>query len=1091
MSAIRDYLNEIQNEFNTGIAGEHAYRPALKKLLESFDAGLNAVNDPARTEIGMPDFVVLRQSGNVPIGIVEAKDIGNQLNRTEKTQQLKRYMKQGNLILTNYLEFRWYVAGEWRETVRIAKVANDRIVRIQTNYSKLADMLRRFAQQSIQSVKSAQALAERLADSAQLIAHFIWKDLKSDNPTANLANQMQAFQKTLLPGLDETKFSDMFAQTLVYGLFAARMNHAGNPAQFSLGGAAQEIPQTNPFLRRLFYYNSFDLGRRLTWLVEGVVEILRHADIDSILAHFGQRTGQTDPVVHFYETFLSAYNPTLRETRGVYYTPEPVVKYIVRSVDHILKTRFNRPDGLADKDTLILDPAAGTGTFLYYVIELIKERFVGQRGLWKDYVEERLLPRIFGFELLMAPYTIAHMNLGLQLKEAGYEFKEDERLGIYMTNALEEAVEAPPLPFANFIAEEANTAAEIKRDKPIMVVLGNPPYSGHSANRSRKVVEVTAPQKPSGVGTATRAEAGYSASSPSAKSSATVKRVVKTFIGELLEDYKKVDGKPLGEKNPKWLQDDYVKFIRFGQWRIEQTGEGILAFITNHGYLDNPTFRGMRESLLEAFTDIYIVNLHGNSIRREVTPEGNTDENVFDIRPGVAISIFVKDSRISKCVTNVHYLDIWGSRIRKYSTLDNSNLATIDWQVIPVSHPHYLFVPLNVDTFNEYENVPSIKDAMPANSLGIATARDALTIHFSSDSLWNTVTNFAAKDSETARESYGLGQDVRDWKVHLAQADLREGGLNEKNVRLIAYRPFDYRYTYYTGRTRGFICMPRRQIMRNFHSGRESGNLALAAIRRSRTNFMGNFWVTDCITDKSVVTSSDNCHVFPLYLYPKPGQYDDTGDDPSEFPLSEQGRRPNLSKTFVADMESKLGLTFQTEGSAFTNGDSPDWFGPEDVFNYAYAIFHSPTYRERYSEFLKIDFPRLPLTSNLRLFGALVKLGAELVGLHLMKSSKLNEYMTTFDKEGDDEVARGYPKYRPKGGLVHINKTQYFGGVSQEIWDFHIGGYQVMRKWLKDRSGRKLSLDDKEHYQKIVVALSETIRIMTEIDAAIPQFPLE
>ena len=545
MSAIRDYLNEIQNEFNTGIAGEHAYRPALKKLLESFDAGLNAVNDPARTEIGMPDFVVLRQSGNVPIGIVEAKDIGNQLNRTEKTQQLKRYMKQGNLILTNYLEFRWYVAGEWRETVRIAKVANDRIIRIQTNYSKLADMLRRFAQQSIQSVNSAQALAERLADSAQLIAHFIWKDLKSDNPTANLANQMQAFQKTLLPGLDETKFSDMFAQTLVYGLFAARMNHAGNPAQFSLGGAAQEIPQTNPFLRRLFYYNSFDLGRRLTWLVEGVVEILRHTDIDSILAHFGQRTGQTDPVVHFYETFLSAYNPTLRETRGVYYTPEPVVKYIVRSVDHILKTRFNRPDGLADKDTLILDPAAGTGTFLYYVIELIKERFVGQRGLWKDYVEERLLPRIFGFELLMAPYTIAHMNLGLQLKDAGYEFKEDERLGIYMTNALEEGLEQGyETPFGSFLVDEANAATAIKRDKPIMVVLGNPPYSGHSANRSEVVLETDALTRQKGLRRRQQAE-GFRAPRP---------RTVKTFIGKLLEDYKKIDGVSLGERNPKWLK---------------------------------------------------------------------------------------------------------------------------------------------------------------------------------------------------------------------------------------------------------------------------------------------------------------------------------------------------------------------------------------------------------------------------------------------------------------------------------------------------------------------------------------------------------
>ena len=403
---------------------------------------------------------------------------------------------------------------------------------------------------------------------------------------------MTAFQKTLLPGLDQAKFADMYAQTLAYGLFASRVNYSGDPVNFNLRGAAEDIPRTNPFLRDLFYHSRFDLGSRLTWMVESLVEVLRHSDMDSILAHFGRRTQQTDPVLHFYETFLSAYNPTLRETRGVYYTPEPVVKYIVRSVDHILKTRFDRPRGLADKDTLILDPALGTGTFLYFVIEQIKERFEGQRGLWKGYVEEHLLPRIFGFELLMAPYTVAHMNLSLQLKDAGYDFKEGERLGIYLTNSLEEGVkEKYESAFGGFIEEEANAAAEIKRDKPIMVVLGNPPYSGHSANKGE-------------------------------------------WIGKLVRDYYFVDGKPLGERNPKWLQDDYVKFIRFGQWRIEQTGEGVLAFITNHGYLDNPTFRGMRQQLLQTFSEIYILNLHGNSLKGEVTPEGNADENVFDIRTG-------------------------------------------------------------------------------------------------------------------------------------------------------------------------------------------------------------------------------------------------------------------------------------------------------------------------------------------------------------------------------------------------------------------------------------------------------------------------
>ncbi len=1073
MSAVRDYLSEIQAKHRTDVAGEHAYRPALQELLQSVETGLNAVNDPARTEIGMPDFVVLRQPGNVPIGIVEAKDIGNQLSRSEKTAQVKRYQAYGNLLLTDYLEFRWYVNGEKIETVRIAKVAKGKIVRIQKNYGGLIDMLLRFAQQTTQSVNSAQELAERLARSAQFIAHFIEKDLKSSAPSANLQNQMAAFQKTLLPDLDIPSFADMYAQTLAYGLFASRVNFPGDPAAFSLRGAAEDIPRTNPFLRDLFYHSRFDIGKRLTWMAESLVEILRHTDMDSILAHFGQRTQQTDPVVHFYETFLSAYNPSLRETRGVYYTPEPVVKYIVRSVDHILKTRFDRPRGLADENALILDPAAGTGTFLYFVIEQIKEAFAGQQGLWKSYVEKHLLPRIFGFELLMAPYTVAHMNLSLQLKEAGYEFKEDERLGIYLTNSLEEAVEAPPLPFAEFIAEEANTAAEIKRDKPIMVVLGNPPYSGHSANKGE-------------------------------------------WIGKLVRDYYFVDGEPIGERNPKWLQDDYVKFIRFGQWRIEQTGEGVLAFITNHGYLDNPTFRGMRESLLKVFTDIYIVNLHGNTTKQEVTPDGNKDENVFDIRTGVTVSVFVKDSSTDVESANVNYVDVWGKRIDKYLWLSENNLATTSWLPIKADAPDYLFIPIDAERKEEYERNSALPSFTQQNDVGLVTARDRLTIHYSARSAWETVMRFSQMDAEAARNHYQLGRDVRDWKVHLAQSDVAASGPDRKLISQIMYRPFDRRSTYYTGRTKGFICMPRRQMMSHVNS---KDNIAIVVGRAGQAADLAEWnvvYCTDALLDFNVFRRGGGA-LFPVYLYPT-----DQKEllDADSFPLSHKGRRPNLSKAFVSEMEAKLGLTFQTEGSAFAPtqvvgatyhvarsadpsddgrfGKSPlhasiegaSCFGPEDVFYYAYAIFHSPTYRERYAEFLKIDFPRLPLTADVALFAALVQLGAELVSLHLMKSPELSNFITTFDTEGDNEVARGYPKYNETKRRVEINKRQYFGGVAREIWDFHIGGYRVADKWLKDRRGRKLSYEDLTHYQKIIVALSETMRLMSAIDAAIPQFPI-
>ena len=1065
MSAIRDYLNEIQNEFNTGIAGEHAYRPALKKLLESFDAGLNAVNDPARTEIGMPDFVVLRQPGDVPIGIVEAKDIGNQLSRTENSKQLKRYRTHSNLILTNYLEFRWYVSGDKWETVRIANVRKGKIVRNPKAYNKLNDLLRRFAEQTPSNVNNAKELAERLASIAKEISYYIEQDLKSDSPSANLANQMQAFQKTLLPGLDKAKFSDMFAQTLVYGLFAARMNHAGNPAQFSLGGAAQEIPQTNPFLRRLFYFNSFDLGRRLTWLVEGVVEILRHTDIDSILDHFGKRTQQTDPVVHFYETFLSAYNPSLREKRGVYYTPEPVVKYIVRSVDHILKTRFARPLGLADKDTLILDPAVGTGTFLYHVIEQIKERFEGQQGLWKSYVEERLLPRIFGFELLMAPYTVAHMNLSLQLKDAGYEFKEGERLGIYLTNSLEEGIkEKYESAFGGFIEEEANAAAEIKRDKPIMVVLGNPPYSYDSQNKGE-------------------------------------------WIRKLVRDYYFADGKPLGERNPKGLQDDYVKFLRFAQWRIEQSGEGVVAFVTNHTFLDGPTFRGMRQTLLTVFDHVWILDLHGNTKRHESSPDGSKDENVFDIQQGVSIVLLVKEQINTGRVT-VHHFDLWGIRTAKYLYLESQSLPEIDWQKLEPVSPQYSLVPRNNVANSEYEASQSLTAILPTNVRGFTTHRDHFAVDYDESVMLERarlMRNANIPDSQLY-EDYSL-KDSGSWNLSHARTEITRDIYWKDKITVCSYRPFDNRYCFFS---KGMMDRPRKEITRHVFN---RDNLCLLTTRQQINLGFRHVFCVESPAECCVISnrSREGNQVFPLYLYREPQDQDadfEVENDESHlrnkpvrivdaeesdyFDFNADGRRPNLSKSFVNDMESKLGLRFETEkGSAFGNGDAPDWFGPEDVFYYAYAVFHSPTYRERYAEFLKIDFPRLPLTSDVDLFGSLVELGAELVSLHLMKSSKLNEYMTTFDKEGDDEVARGYPKYTPKGGLVHINKTQYFGGVPQEIWDFHIGGYQMLHKWLKDRRGRKLSLDEKEHYQKIVVALSETIRIMTEIDAAIPQFPIE
>ncbi len=423
------------------------------------------------------------------------------------------------------------------------------------------------------------------------------------------------------------------------------------------------MPKTNPFLRKLFSeIAGVDMPDTIAWAVDDIVDFSstptwRKSSKTSAKARARKTRSSTST-----KPSLAAYDPKMRELRGVYYTPEPVVSYIVRSIDHLLKTRFNRPKGLADENTLILDPACGTGTFLYFVIQQIYQKFAEQKGAWDGYVAKHLLNRLFGFELLMAPYAVAHLKLGMELQETGYSFGSDQRLGIYLTNTLEEAAKKSEKLFAQWISDEANAAASIKRDLPIMVVLGNPPYSGHSANRSWEIDNRG--------------------------------KKVPNFIGRLLQDYYKVDGQPLGERNPKWLQDDYVKFLRFGQWRIERTGAGILAFITNHGYLDNPTFRGMRQQLMKAFTDIYVLNLHGNAKKKEVCPDGSKDENVFDIQQGVTLGIFVKESGKEKPGEGVSRR-LCG--VRERTSISGSSRQDIETSTVDSSlsldHPSTCFIP--------------------------------------------------------------------------------------------------------------------------------------------------------------------------------------------------------------------------------------------------------------------------------------------------------------------------------------------------------------------------------------------------------------
>jgi Type ISP C-terminal specificity domain/N-6 DNA Methylase len=796
------YLKAVERELHIGKTTEHTHRPALKQLVESLQSKVNATNEPTRVACGAPDFVVTRNPGNLTIGYIETKDIAKSLDEAEDSEQLNRYRRSlANLILTDYLEFRWYVDGERRNVVRLGRVGkNNRVILEDDGEAKLRGFMLEFLQHKPEPIINPKQLAQRLARLTHIIRDTIIEAFENKSESQLLQDLRQAFAMRLLPDLEQDsktpEFADMYAQTIAYGLFAARCNHKG-PEPFRRPGSASEIPRTNPFLRKLFETIT---GTELddepyAGFLDDLVQVLDVADVKKILAHFGTRTKQEDPVVHFYETFLATYDPKLREARGVFYTPEPVVSYIVRSTDALLRDRFALPEGLSDTAivkykvkgrkkgdadrqshrVLILDPACGTGTFLYAVVDHIRNEFetANNAGMWSAYVRNHLLPRIYGFELLMAPYAVAHLKLGLQLaaqdmppseqKRWAYDFSGNERLGVYLTNTLEkvEPEVMPLLAHLRVITEEANAAAEIKRDLPIMVIIGNPPYSNFGMMNKGE------------------------------------------WISGLMDDWK-----PPEEK--KWNPDDFMKFIRWAQWRIEQTGAGILGFITRNTYLDGITHWKMRESLMKTFSEIYVLDLHGSLRAKEKTPNGDPDKNVFDIQWGVSIGLFIKDPNASGDA-KVRHADLWGEREDKYHYLSGQDVTTTKWTKVKPTAPNFYFAPRDTEGEAEYLDATALLDIFKLKNSGLQTKKDSLTIHHTEADLKAVLKDVRAESVETLRKKYNLGPDGRDWAVASAKDDVI--GSNGKIFK-IEYRPFDTRFSDYTAKRRGSSRTPALTLPR-------------------------------------------------------------------------------------------------------------------------------------------------------------------------------------------------------------------------------------------------------------------------------------
>ena len=1062
-SILRNYYNALSKERSTGQATEHSYRSAFKAMLEALGGdSLQAVNEPSHTAVGAPDFIVQRHG--VPVGHVECKDIGENLDNAERTEQLNRYLSGlPNLLLTDYLEFRWYVDGKLRDSCKVGIVDTDgKLSRDPTGTEKAVTLLDSFFHVDAPSINNPRDLARRMAASARLLREGIATILEKEDQTGALHIWLRAYREALIEGLSESDFADMQAQTFAYGLFAARCRFNRTPENPFTREAAV-FTDTTPFLSNLFVNiagPNIDSGIR--WIADDLALLLDRADMSAILSDFGNPAGgHIDPVIHFYEDFLHAYDPRLRETRGVYYTPQPVVSYIVRSINALLQDRFGLKDGLADSQrvtierpggtkeetpkVIILDPAAGTGTFLQEVVASIRNTIErkGMSGAWPDYVSNHLLPRLFGFELLMAPYAICHLKLSLEIAGTTTDvtLPSDQRINVFLTNALEEPHkrnQGQLTLLQHAIAQESASADAVKREYPVMVVLGNPPYSGHSANKGNWIRNLL------------RGKDGNDATG----------------------NYFQVDGSKLEERNPKWLNDDYVKFIRYAQRRIEIRGEGVLGFVTNHSYLDNPTFRGMRQNLMETFDEIYLLDLHGNSKKKERTPDGGKDENVFDIQQGVAIGLFVKYQKPSGGPGRVFHADLYGERDLqdrggKYQWLAANDFRTTDWVELRPGSPHYLFIPRDEDLAQEYGAGWSMPEIFPVNSAGVVTARDKLTIHWSADQALETVRDFAGMAEAEARSKYQLGKDSQDWKIKLAQDDLKKSGSKEELVKPILYRPFDTRYTYYTGNARGFICRPRKEVMRHMV---DQVNLGLITTRQCQQDW--DALATRAIIAHKALAAYDLNSLFPLYTYPT-----------EEQERMGQTKEPNLSPKFITKVTTSLQMTFVPDGS----GNLKETVGPEDLFHYIYAVLHSPEYRRRYGSFLRSEFAKVPITTKRELFTELINVGQSLTSLHLMESQ--TEGGPSYLVEGDDRVVevRYAPTTGETPGRVYINKDQYFEGIPAETWNSTKGGYRPADKWLKDRKGQPLGYDDVSHYRRICAALTETTRLMRQVDQVIDE----
>lgn len=1058
-SNITTYIEELNKVYQTQQATEATYRGILQNLIKTLLPKVTIIHEPKRSAYGVPDYKILKNG--IAISFIETKNLNDKDLKGEKEklhkEQFDRYKSALNtIVFTDYLTFHLYENGELTSSANIANIVNQTIIATEDEKEEAVflKIIQTLGNASPQKITQAGKLAEIMAAKAKLIATIIGSAM-SENKTdedKNLHDKLSVFQKILVHDMDEKQFADFYAQTIVYGMFIARINDK-TPKTFSRLEAAELIPSFNPFLKKIFKNIALaELHSCIVWIVDDLAEIFRVTDMAKVLRNYGKETGRKDPIIHFYEEFLEEYNPKIREEFGVWYTPAQVVHFIVDAVNDILIDEFGIENGLADNSKIeitdhngnakeihriqVLDPATGTGTFLAEACHVIHSYYKGQEGLWPEDVIKHLIPRINGFEYLMAPYTMAHLKLATALQLDQNKGKLPERLNIYLTNSLEEEQPETKLDFGTFVSDEANAANALKRETPVMVVMGNPPYNEKSANKGKWIMDLMDDYKQ---------EPGES------------KKVIRINKRTKQKTFKNT----LKERNPKGINNDYCKFIRLGQHFVNRTQEGVLAYITANTFLDTRLFRGMRYDLLKTFDKIYIINLHGSTMRSESTPELK-DQCIFDIMQGVSINIFIKKKdKETSSLAQVFYKDIYGSRKLKLDFLAENQLSTVDFQEIVPSAPLYIFRPHDNHLQEVYESGFKIDKLMPNYVQGFKTGKDEISIQFDKELLEELCKDILNNNSHDVITKYSLPDNAVQ-KIQSIRKEITTSNYNWKNnLCKINYRPFDNRWTIY-----GKIFMDRHrpEIQKNIIN---KNNIVLGIGKSG--NVMGNSeWSLVSISDMAMdinVIPRGGIYLFPLYIYEGMLQY------------------ANFTPDIVKKIESITELFMQ---DCHDTERSENGFLPIDLIDYIYAVLYSPSYRDTYNDFLQSDFPIIPYPNSADYFFSIAEKGKELRELHLMKTIKQQDIITqypVYDANNDNIVlSRKFVENDNDTGRVYINETQYFDNVPKDVWEMFISGYQVADKWLKDRLNKKLTNEEIIHYQKMIVAIKRTIEIQEDID---------